>query len=105
SAGVDEAVQDGAILFYSLTPQGTRGTELSDNKREGASNFGVFAQEVLALGPRLDLTLGARWDAIAYDYESRIDPRLNDRKEFDRLSPKLGLLWRLSPGSSVYAAL
>jgi iron complex outermembrane receptor protein len=105
SAGVDQALQDGAILFYSLAPEGTRGTELRDNKREGANNFGVFAQEVLSLGARVDLTLGARWDAIAYDYESRIDPRLNDRKSFERLSPKLGLLVRLTPESSLYAAL
>ena len=105
SAGVDDAVQDGAILFYSLTPDGERGTELRDNKREGASNLGIFAQELLALGGRVDLTLGARWDAIDYDYASRINPRLDDRKRFDRLSPKVGVVWRVTPESSVYANL
>jgi iron complex outermembrane receptor protein len=105
SAGVDQAVQDGAILFYSLTPEGERGTELRDNKREGAGNLGVFAQELLALGSRVELALGARWDAIDYDYASRIDPRLDDRKRFARLSPRVGLLWRVAEESSVYASL
>ncbi|HEX6748462.1 MAG TPA: TonB-dependent receptor [Longimicrobium sp.] len=105
SAGVDYAVQDGAILFYSLTADGERGTELRDNKREGATNAGVFAQEVLSLGGRVDLLLGARWDDITYDYASRINPRLDDRKAFRRLSPRLGVLWHADAETSVYANL
>ncbi|WP_287925812.1 DNA topoisomerase IV subunit B, partial [Diaphorobacter sp.] len=41
-AGVDEAYQDGAILFYSLSPTNGRGNKLSTNKREGANTFGAF---------------------------------------------------------------
>lgn len=103
SAGLDEAYQDGAILFYSLTPEGDRGPELRDNKREGAGNFGAFAQERLAFGERLELTLGARWDAITYYNESYIDPGMAGRKSFDRLTPKLGLVFRPSADQSVYA--
>ena len=43
-AGLDEAYQDGAVLFYSLSPTGGRGTTLRDNKREGANNLGFFGQ-------------------------------------------------------------
>lgn len=43
--GVDEAYQDGAILFYSLSPANERGEGLQQNKREGANTFGAFAQE------------------------------------------------------------
>ena len=103
SAGLDEAYQDGAILFYSLTPAGARGAELRDNKREGAGNFGGFVQERLSLGDRIDLTVGARYDAIAYANDSYIDPALDARKTFARVSPKLGVVYRPSAYRSFYA--
>ncbi len=103
SAGVDEAYQDGAILFYSLTPEGNRGPELRDNKREGAGNTGAFLQERLAVGERLELTLGARYDAITYYNESYIDPGLTGRKSFTRLTPKLGVVYRPTSDQSLYA--
>ncbi|HZF66790.1 MAG TPA: TonB-dependent receptor [Gemmatirosa sp.] len=103
AAGVDGAYQDGTALFYSLAPNGTRGTTLRENKAEGSRNLGAFAQDELTLGARLSLTLGARWDEVAYDYRSYINPRLDARKAFRRLSPKLGALWRAAPQHAVYA--
>lgn len=105
AAGVDGAHQDGSALFYALTDEGERGTELRTNKREGASNFGVYAQEQLSLGERVEVLLGARWDAIVYDYADRLDPRLDDRKTFARLSPKVGVVWRPADDRSVYASV
>ncbi|MGH7675217.1 MAG: TonB-dependent receptor, partial [Gemmatimonadales bacterium] len=87
--GVDAAYQDGAILFYSLTPEGGRGDTLRADQREGASNLGVFLQEELALGERWAVTLGARWDDITYRAEDFLAPDLAARKSFQRLSPKL----------------
>jgi iron complex outermembrane receptor protein len=101
--GADEAYQDGAILFYSLSPEGGRGTELRDNKGEGANNFGVFVQEQLGLGEHLEINLGARYDDIHYNYRSYISPALDARKSFRRITPKLGLLVRSSPFQSFYA--
>ena len=103
--GVDEAYQDGAILFYTLSPTGGRGTTLTDNKGEGANNFGIFLQEALAIGDRLTLQLGARYDAIAYTYRSFLPnpPVRSDRRDFSRVSPKLGLSWLVTPARSVYA--
>ena len=34
-----------------------------------------------------------------------LQPRLSDRRSFTRLSPKLGLVWRLSPARSLYASV
>ena len=102
TAGVDEAYQDGAILFYSLSPQGTRGATLRDNKREGANNVGAFAQDELCVGDRACLTLGARYDAVKYHYQSYITPSLNDAKSFMRVSPKIGFSYLLDPTHSVY---
>lgn len=104
SAGVDHARQGGPGVFYSLSEDGGRGDEVRTNQREGSSNFGVYAQEQLSAGD-LEVVLGARWDAVAYDVEDRLDPRLSDERSFTRLSPKLGLLWRLSPTRSVYAGV
>jgi iron complex outermembrane receptor protein len=102
--GTDFAVQDGAILFYNLTPQGTRGDTLRDNKGEGARNAGLFVTEELAVG-RWALALGARYDDITYDYRNYIDPGLNARKSFTGVTPKVGLTYRLTPTHTVYASV
>jgi len=105
TAGVDEAHQDGAILFYGLTPDGNRGSELRENRREAANNLGGFVQHALVAGDRVTVGLGARYDAIRYSYADRIDPRLDDAKSFTRLTPKATLNLRVSPLHSVYAAV
>jgi len=103
--GVDEAYQDGAILFYNLTPSGDRGSTLTDNKGEGANNFGVFLQDELTVNDRLTLVLGARYDNVTYNYRSYLPnpPVKSDRKEFSRVSPKLGVNWLLNATHSLYA--
>jgi iron complex outermembrane receptor protein len=105
SAGVDHARQGGAGIFRSLTEEGGRGTEVRTHQEENSSNFGVYAQEQLSIGERLDLTLGARWDDVTYDVVDVLEPRLSDRRSFSRLSPKLGLVWHLSPIRSLYASV
>ena len=101
--GADGALQDGSILFYSLSATNNRGTELRDNKGEGAINTGVFAQEQLLFGKRIGIDIGARWDRIRYDYRSYINPRLDDVKDFARVTPRLGVNYRFGPTHSVYA--
>ena len=105
--GADYALQDGAILFYNLTPQGTRGDTLRDNKGEGARNFGVFVSEELSFGAkeRWTVAAGARYDDITYDYRSYINPTLDARRSFTGATPKLGVTYRLAPQHSVYASL
>jgi iron complex outermembrane recepter protein len=103
SVGADEAYQDGAILFYSLTPQGTRGPTLRDNKAEGANNLGVFIQDEIWVRERLAVTLGARYDDVTYNYRSYITPELSDRKSFARVTPKIGLMWLFDGTRSIYA--
>jgi iron complex outermembrane recepter protein len=104
-AGADGAMQDGTILFYSLSAENGRGTELRDNKGEGAINTGVFAQEQILFGERLGVDLGARWDRIRYDYRSYMNPRLDDVKDFERVTPRLGVNYRFGSTHSVYASI
>ncbi|MFH0991652.1 MAG: TonB-dependent receptor [bacterium] len=101
--GWDEAYQDGAILFYSLSPMNDRGTTLRDNKREGANNFGFFVQDDLWWNEFVLFSMGARYDAVTYYSESFINMKLHDTKVFDRITPKIGFMVRLSPSWSIYA--
>jgi iron complex outermembrane recepter protein len=103
TAGVDEAFQDGAILFYDLTAAGTRGPNLRDNKREGANNAGAFLEEQLAFDERLLLTLGARHDAVGYYNQNFITPKIDASRTFSRTTPKLGATWKLSAAHVLYA--
>jgi iron complex outermembrane receptor protein len=103
--GADAAYQDGAILFYSLAADGTRGDTLQTDKREGAGNAGAFLQADIALGPRLTISAGARYDDIAYDYEDHLDPRLDDARAFTGVTPKAGITYRLGARHMVYGAI
>lgn len=103
--GADAAHQDGTILFYSLSPAGTRGDTLRDNKAEGATNAGLFAQQGFLIADLVNLELGARYDDITYDYRSFITPKINAAKSFRRLTPKIGASFLATPTHSFYANL
>lgn len=103
--GADAAHQDGTILFYGLTPAGTRDTSLRDNKAEGATNTGLFAQQGILFGERITLELGARYDEIKYDYRNFITPQINAARSFRRLTPKIGVSFLTTPTQSFYANL
>lgn len=104
--GMDAAYQDGAILFYKLTATNGRSDTLQANKREGANNFGVFVQDEVAIGSDIRVFLGARYDKATYysqDYLA-LSFGLQDR-EFEHVTPKVGLTYLFSPRHSVYATV
>lgn len=104
--GIDEAYQDGAILFYNLSAANGRGTTLRDNKREGANTFGTFVQTEIKVGENLSILAGGRYDNVTYFSESFIDPALGlQQKSFERITPKAGITYMFSPTHSVYANL
>lgn len=104
--GGDEAYQDGAILFYSLSSTNSRGDVLKDNKREGANTFGAFVQDEILFNEKLSLIIGARYDNISYYSESFITAGYGlQTKTFERITPKAGITYRLSETQSVYANL
>lgn len=102
-AGFDEAYQDGAILFYSLSSTNGRGNQLKDNKREGANNFGIFLQNEVILNDYLSTLAGLRYDNVSYYSENYLNPNLGlQQKSFSRITPKLGLTYRVNPSFSFY---
>nr|HPN38158.1 TonB-dependent receptor [Melioribacteraceae bacterium] len=103
SLGIDEAYQDGAILFYSLSSTQGRGETLKDNKREGANTFGAFIQNELRINEKISLLIGGRYDNVTYYSESFIDPKLGlQKKSFEHFTPKAGLTYLFNPSHSVY---
>lgn len=105
-AGVDEAYQDGAILFYSLSATNERGDELRDNKREGANNFGAFVQDELRFNEKLSVILGGRYDNVTYYSESFVESGYGlQKKSFTHFTPKAGITYMFSPTHSIYANL
>lgn len=103
--GIDEAYQDGAILFYTLSPTAGRALPLRDNKREGANNFGAFVQDEVSVADQWVFLAGLRYDNITYYSESFINLKLHDKRSFTRVTPKAGITYRISPLHSVYANL
>lgn len=105
TTGIDDAYQDGTVLFYNLGPGGSRGTELLANKREGINAFGIFSELSARLGERWDLSAGARWDFIHWIFEDHDDPSLDDTRTLKRASPRLAVSYRLREGQSLYASV
>ena len=105
-AGLDEAYQDGAILFYSLSPTNGRGNTLRNNKREGANNFGAFVQNEINFNEKVSLIVGGRYDNVTYYSEDYLAPQFGlQEKSFTRFTPKAGITYRFSPVHSIYANL
>jgi iron complex outermembrane receptor protein len=108
-AGVDEAYQDGAILFYNLSPTNGRGDELIDNKREGANNFGAFFQDEIRVNEKLSIIAGGRYDDVTYYSASYIDNGYStfgtQSKSFTHFTPKAGITYMFTPTHSIYANL
>lgn len=104
--GTDEAYQDGAILFYGLSPTNYRGSDLRDNKREGANTFGAFVQDEILFNDKLSVIVGARYDNVTYYSESFITAGYGlQARSFEKVTPKAGITYRLSETQSVYANL
>ena len=103
-AGVDEALQDGSIVFWNVTPDGNRGTTQLANKREGANSFGAFAQQSVTWNERWSVQGALRYDRLLYVSEDFLDPALTDRKTFEHVTPKLSVSW-FGGAHTVFAAL
>ena len=104
--GTDEAYQDGAILFYSLSPTNGRGSDLKADKREGANTFGAFIQDEILFNEKFSVIASARYDNVTYYSEDFMSPQFGvQKKSFERLTPKAGITYRISPTNSLYVNL
>ncbi len=104
SAGVDEAIQDGSILFWNLDPDGSRSTTIFANKREAANSAGGFVQQSLTWNDRWSLQGALRYDNLWYISDDFLDPTLDAQKRFTRLTPKVTVSW-LGGARTVFAGI
>ena len=102
--GGDFAYQDGSIQFYNLGPGATRGTTLAQNKAEAAQNAGTYVQDEITLSDKLKLLVGARYDDISYFYRDYITPALDASRRFTQVTPRGGVTYQMTNGTSVYAS-
>ncbi len=108
TVGFDEQYQDGTILFYSLTPSGSRGDVLQQNKQEAANTVGGYAENSLTLNDVWMLRLGARFDEVTYRFRNFtvLEPATGaQNKTFNHLTPKASLSWRFANGHMIYAGV
>jgi iron complex outermembrane receptor protein len=104
SVGADEALQDGSVLFYNLTPDGGRGTDLVANQREGANSAGGFVQEELIWDERWSVRVALRYDNLWYISEDHQAPELDATRHFTHVTPKGSVSYQAGD-ATLYAAL
>lgn len=104
TVGVDEAMQDGSVLFYNLS-NGGRGTTQVADSREGINTFGTFGELAYTPRPEWQLTAGARWDNVHYISENHQDPTVDAENSLDQVSPRLAVSYRPAANRLFFAAL
>lgn len=102
--GLDEALQDGSVLFYDLDG-GRRGTTQVADQREGINTLGTFGELAWTPSPRWQLTAGARWDNVRYTSENHQEPLLDASRSLDHVSPRLALSYRPAERHLFFAAV
>lgn len=104
TVGVDEALQDGSVLFYNLDV-GQRGTTQVADQREGINTLGVFGELAYTPSPRWQLTAGGRWDNVHYVSEDHQNPALDASRSIDHVSPRVALSYRPAQRRLFFAAI
>ena len=101
-AGVDACYQDGAIIFYNLTSNGKRGDTISQNKSEGAANYGAFLQDEFRISDKISLIAGARYDNVTYYSQDFTKLNAKENRAFDHVTPKFAASYLFTPNHSVF---
>jgi iron complex outermembrane receptor protein len=64
--------------------------------------FGIFVEDSVNITDALVLTAGVRYDENEFDFEDEFDPTLSGDKQFNEVSPKVGLTYNFDDELSVY---
>lgn len=64
--------------------------------------FGAFAQNALHVLPELILSGGLRFDQSQIDFIHKTDPTLSGSRTFDRVTPRAGVTYLVTPTASLY---
>jgi len=105
TTGIEDAFQDGSVIFWELGPNGTRSNVQVANQREAMHNFGVYTEIDLRPSDRWIVAAGARYDLMRYISEDYLAPQLSDERDLDHISPRLSASYQFKRGHTAYAAL
>jgi len=75
-----------------------------DDGSASVPNLGVYTQAAWKVSQPLDLTIGLRYDRVAYHFESYAGVR-SQETSFDHLSPRFSALWSADSVTSLYASV
>jgi iron complex outermembrane recepter protein len=119
STGVDLEYTPGSRLETEITPQRAGQVFTAYTAGEVQYDYDVtfwqaspYAQADVSLPGRVQLSAGARYDHIGYDYDNRLTDLATGFHRrpastgvtFDRISPKLGATWELAPNANLFAS-
>lgn len=79
---------------WTLTPAINNGNELD--------LFAALVQNQIDFGNGIKAVLGLRWDSFDLSYDDRRPGQTDFARTDDFVSPRVGLIWELVPGLSVY---
>nr|WP_305792814.1 TonB-dependent receptor [Sedimenticola hydrogenitrophicus] len=98
---------DERVNFTNIIDSNVIGPKSLDQD-EDVFSWGLFMQNELALSDSLELTLGARYDEVEFDFS---DHHFVDGSDdsgnitFSEISPRVGLMWSLGNALNVYGNL
>jgi iron complex outermembrane recepter protein len=119
STGMDLEYTPGSRLETEIAPERAGQVFTGYTTGEAQYDYDVtfwqaspYVQADISLPARVQLSAGARYDRIGYDYENRLSDLATGFHRrpastgvtFDRVSPKLGATWELAPNANLFAS-
>jgi len=88
---------------YGKFPQPQPGP--NTDRDEELSGVGVYLQDQINIGDRLQIRLGLRWDDFEQELTNlRVAPAVTTTSSDSRVSPQLGAVYQLNEGLVIYAS-
>ncbi len=103
TVGASLMTEGGVSKYWMRNRDGSKGTQTRDGYSR-QTNYGVYAQNVLALARPLKVTLGVRYDRVHFKYDDRIKSNGDDSgtRTMDAWSPKVGITYEAFKGQTFY---
>ena len=99
-----EVFRDPNTLVYT----GYKQRQLLRDFKVDVNNQALYTQANWQVFPNLNLVGGARYDWISYDFDNQLVPSKvtgapDEKRNFHKASPQLGLVWNITPEFDLYS--
>jgi iron complex outermembrane recepter protein len=78
-------------------------TPFTDNL-VASDSYGVYIQDQIGITDKIKLLASVRYDTISQNSTNFLNPALNDNSTASALSPRVGLVYQLTPALSLYGS-